>query len=277
MTAPLVQSSPAAHGYIDRDALVVHYLRFSGVGRPVVLLHGVTGSAWDWHHVGRELGSRLASAVPIAMDFRGHGDSGWSASCAYRSQDHASDVSALVDDLGAGAVDLVGYSWGALVAIAVATRMHSLVRRLVLVDVEASFEQSETEVMPRPRRFASIDDAVAARREEIPNVPQDLVTLTTLAAYRPETGGSIAPKHDPYFFEHWPFRADDRWDELAGLTQPTLLVHAEDSFVRGDVMDRMAEVVPDGHLVHLPATTHIVPADNPIGMLDTLVEFLAPT
>lgn len=275
MTGVAIQTAPVAHGYLEHDALVLHYLKFDGQGRPVVFLHGVTGSAWDWHHVGRGLSTRLMGRVPIALDFRGHGDSGWSASQNYRSADHAADVCALIDHLGAGPVDLVGYSWGALVAVIVAARKPETVRSVVLADVEASFEQSETDIMPRSRRFASISEAEATRREENPHAPSDLIALTARTGTRAAHDGQIEPKHDPYFFDRWPFRSDSCWDDLTALPQPTLLLHAEDSFVRGKVMTRMAQVVPNARLVGLPATTHIVPVDNPTGILEPLAEFLA--
>jgi pimeloyl-ACP methyl ester carboxylesterase len=253
----------------------LHYLKFDGSGQPIIFLHGVTGSAWDWHHVGRELGGRLPSGVPIALDFRGHGDSGWSSSLSYRSEDHAADLCALIDSLSAGPVDLVGYSWGALVAVRVAAQRPQIVRSVVLTDVEASFEQSETDVIQRPRKFASMAEAEAARAKESPHAPGDLIALTARTGTRPAPDGQIEPKHDPYFFDRWPFRSDNCWDDLAALPQPTLLVHAADSFVRGEVMARMAKAVPNGQLVDLSATTHIVPVDNPTGILELLAEFLA--
>jgi pimeloyl-ACP methyl ester carboxylesterase len=237
-------------------------------------LHGVTGSAWDWHHVGRELGGRLSTGLPLALDFRGHGDSGWSGSGAYRSEDHAADVRALIDHLDAGPVDLVGYSWGALVAVHLAARWPDLVHSVVLADVEASFEQSQTDLPPLPRSFASAAEVDAARRAENPHAPQDLIRLTARTATRAAQDGRIVPKHDPYFFDRWPFRADNRWDELAALTQPTLFVHAKESFVRGEVMARMAEVARNARIVDLPATCHVVPVDNPTGILELLTDFL---
>jgi pimeloyl-ACP methyl ester carboxylesterase len=274
VTGGLVRSSAVAHGYLGHDSLVLHYLQFAGDGRPILFLHGVTGSGWDWHHVGRELGGRPGAGQPVALDFRGHGDSGWSASGAYRSEDHAADVRALIDHLGAGPVDLMGYSWGALVAVHVAARWPQLVHSVVLADVEASFQQSETDLMPRPHSFASIAEAEAARRAENPHAPQDLIALTARTGTRPAPDGVLVPKHDPYFFERWPFRADNRWDELATLRPPVLLVHAGDSFVRREVMTQMAEATPNARLAELPATTHIVPVDNPTGIADVLTDFL---
>lgn len=273
MTQVVAQTTPVIHGYFEHNSLTLHYLKFEGRGRPTIFLHGVTGSAWDWHHVARELGRRL-SGTPVALDFRGHGDSGWSSSLNYRSEDHAGDLCALIDHLDAGPVDLIGYSWGALVALMVAARNPEAVHSLVLADVEASFEQAETDVMPLSRKFASIAEVEAARGKENPHAPNDLVALIARVGTRAAPEGQIEPKHDPYFFDRWPFRSDDCWADLAALLQPTMLVHAEESFVRGEVMARMARAAPNARLVDLPETTHVVPVDNPTGVLELLADFL---
>jgi pimeloyl-ACP methyl ester carboxylesterase len=229
----------------------------------------VTGHAWSWHGVAPALPD--AGSV-LAFDLRGHGDSQWSSDAAYGTDDHAADVIARLDALGADQVDLVGSSWGALIAIVVAAGAPERVRRLAIVDVEASFEQGETDVFPRPHAYATHGEAVAFERQGNPHAPDALLDVVAAGATRPGPTGTLVPKHDPFFFERWPFRNDDRWEQLPSLTMPTLLVHAESSFVRCEVMQRMAEAIPNSQLVHLPDTTHVVPVDNP----DRLVEHLAP-
>jgi pimeloyl-ACP methyl ester carboxylesterase len=265
------ESCQVQHGYAQHDELRLHYLRFGGSGRPVVSLHGVTGSAWDWHHVA----ARLAPVARVAaMDLRGHGDSQWSASGSYDTGDHVGDVMALIDQLSPDPVDLMGYSWGALIALAVAARCPERVARLVIVDVEASFESSESDVMSMPRSFACAAEAEQASRAGAPSAPADLVQVVAAGATRPGPGGLLIPKHDPYFFGRWPFRRDDRWADLRLVQAPTLAVHAAASFVRCEVMTRMAGEIPRARLVHLPATTHIVPVDNPGGLAGEVAAFL---
>ncbi|HEY7280541.1 MAG TPA: alpha/beta hydrolase [Actinomycetota bacterium] len=259
------------HEYLLADGLRLHLIRFPGDGRAAVCLHGVTGNAFAWSRVAE----RLASSVRVvALDFRGHGDSQWSRSGAYATEDHAGDLETVVASLG-GTVDLIGSSWGALVAIAFTTRHPELVGRLVVVDVEASFEQSETDLFPRPHSFDSHVEAEAFERSGNPHAPGDMIRLMAATSTRPGPGGTLVPKHDPYFFERWPFRNDDRWGELSTLAPPVLYVHAGSSFVRRDVMERMAERTPNASLVELPDTTHVAPVDNPEGLADVLAPFLA--
>ena len=102
-----------------------------------------------------------------------------------------------------------------------------------------------------------------------------MVEVVAATCFGPVDGGRLAPKHDPYFFDRWPFRSDDHWDRLARIQAPTLHVHASDSFVRAEVMAEMDRLTPESRLVEIGGSTHVVPVDNPSALVDSLVPFLA--
>ena len=86
----------------------------SGAGAPVVLVHGITASALQWHPVLPALARRYEV---IAVDARGHGRStgdgegaGWAG---YAARHHAADLVAVLDRLGLERAALVGHSMGA--------------------------------------------------------------------------------------------------------------------------------------------------------------------
>jgi pimeloyl-ACP methyl ester carboxylesterase len=208
------------------------------------------------------------------MDLRGFGDSEWSSERRYRTPDHAEDVLGVLDALGIERATIVGSSWGALVGIAVATTARARVSRLVLVDVEPSFEQGETDLFPRPRHYDSHAAAVAHERNANPHAPDALLDLVVAAGTRSDASGGLVPKHDPFFFERWPFRSDDWWSALPHVSAPTLVVHASDSFVRRDVTEAMADALPEARHVEITPSTHVVPIDAPAPLAAALVGFL---
>ena len=269
---PLTTSN-AAHFFVQGAAgNRIHGLDFTGDGPTLVCLHGVTGNAWNWHAVA--LGVHAHRRV-VALDFRGYGESQWSPTHDYATADHVADLVGVVEAVSGGSpVDLAGSSWGALVAIQYAAEHPDHVGRLVVVDVEPSFEQGETDLFPRPRDHADHDDVRAAVQRAYPNAPAEMVEVVATTCYGPVEGGRLAPKHDPYFFERWPFRSDDHWERLRRIQAPTLHVHASDSFVRADVMAEMARLTPQSHLVEIGGSTHVVPVDNPAALIDALVPFL---
>lgn len=82
---------------------------------PVLLVHGIHGSAAQW--------TRLAALLPadrtiVATDLRGHGTA--AAADSYRLADYVSDVVSAMDALGLDRVHLVGTSFGGSVVCAVA-------------------------------------------------------------------------------------------------------------------------------------------------------------
>ncbi len=267
----MIATDALRRGWIESGGRRLHHLVLGGGrGRPIVCLHGVTSSAWVWHHAARHL---VAAGRVVACDLRGHGDSGWAGPGEYGTAHHADDVEAVIASLGGGPVDIVGSSWGALVGVAVAARRPVAVRRLVLVDVEPSFSQAETDVPARPAVVADLDGAAAVWRAANPSAPDDLIRILAAATTRPGPGG-LVPLHDPLFLERWPFRSEDWWDALGAVEAPTLVVHAERSWVRADVCDRMADRLARAERIEVAGTTHVVPVDAPDALGAAVARFV---
>ena len=261
-----------AHGFIQAGGLRLHHLDFGGTGRPIVCLHGVCGHAWMWHDVA----PRLTGLGRVsALDMRGHGDSQWSPAGEYTTEDHETDLEAVLDVLGREEVDLVGLSWGGLVSMSYAARNPGSVRRLVIIDVPPSFTQSDTDLLPRPAAFASHAEAVEWERGANPRASEEMIQVMARFGTRPAEGG-LARKHDHYFLQRWPFRLDNHWAELASLDLPILLVHAEQSYVlSAEVAGRMAEAIRKGKLVGVQNSGHHVPVENPAALAEALTDFLS--
>ena len=263
----MIATNPHRDVWIDVDGIALHHVDHGGNGAAIVLLHGVTGHAGVWSAVAPQL-TDLGHVR--ALDLRGMGDSGWHAGLDYRTEQHARDVLAILDALDVAEASIVGSSWGALVGIAVAHAVPARVARLAIVDVEPSFAQTETDVPPRPRSFASLADVVAAERVNNPHAPEWLLHTIAANGTRPGHDGTRVPKHDPFFFTRWPFRSDDWWGALPEITCPTLVVHAGASFVRREVTEQMAVTIPKATHVEIPDSTHVVPVDQPDALVSVL-------
>lgn len=267
-TAPI-----ARHRYTTGSAGGrLHYLDFGGTGADLILMHGVTGHAWNWYEVAAGLNDRRHV---YALDFRGYGESQWSGVGAYETVDHVADLAALVTHLDTESVDLMGSSWGALVAIQYAAENADRVANLIVVDVEPSFEQDETDLFARPRQYADTAEAAEAEAQRNPGASVLMTEVMSTTGYAPGPDGKLVPKHDPFFFDRWPFRSDDHWDRLNMIEARTLLLHAADSFVRAEVMRDMATRIGGARLVEIANSGHAVPVENPAGLVAAVTPFLA--
>jgi pimeloyl-ACP methyl ester carboxylesterase len=260
------------HRFIQANGLRLHCLDFGGDGRPVVCLHGVTGHAWVWSEVAENL---AGVARVYSLDMRGFGDSQWSSSHSYSTPDHVSDLGEVLSSLGLEQVDLVGSSWGGLVALAFAAKHVGRVSRLALVDISPSSNQAEDDVPPRAESFADHAAAVEAERDAHPHASDAMVEVMASHGTRPGAEGRLYRKNDSYFLGRWPFRSDDLWGDLTSFDIPVLVVHAEKSFIPIAVAERMVSTLKDGTLVTVPESGHVVPVENPSALSEHLRAFLS--
>jgi pimeloyl-ACP methyl ester carboxylesterase len=99
-----------------------------GTGPSLLFIHGVATSGQTW---AADLAELAADFRLIVYNRRGYGASSssprnWGA--------HAEDTVALIEKLNAAPVILIGYSGGALIAVAVALKRPDLIARLLLLD-----------------------------------------------------------------------------------------------------------------------------------------------
>lgn len=125
----------------------MHVRNWGGEGRPVVLLHGLASTCRIWDFVAPILARDFAV---IAVDQRGHGDSG-KPEQGYDFASIAGDAAALLEGRGIQSPVLVGHSWGADVALELAAARPDLLQGIVFVDggtIDAS------------ARYNTLDDAL---------------------------------------------------------------------------------------------------------------------
>ncbi len=183
---------PERHPGPDPESMIVqlqsgeriHYLAWAGpaanpttpASPPVVLVHGLTRTAWTWLPIGRRLASTNAVVAP---DLRGHGASD-APLTGYDLEGLALDVLTVVAGAGWGeAVDgppvlVSGHGLGAMIAVEMARQQPASVAALALLDggweemVEATrlLPDQLVEAMAEPPEvLASMDTYLADRRD----------------------------------------------------------------------------------------------------------------
>ena len=126
-------TEPAGYVVVTDDGDRIHFLDWDGAGAPgVVLVHGLSNTAWSWTPVARRL---VAVRRVVAMDLRGHGLSD-APTGSYDLAVLGRDVVAVAEaSVGAdAAVVLAGHGFGGIVAALAAATLGDRCARLVLVD-----------------------------------------------------------------------------------------------------------------------------------------------
>ena len=125
------RASLASDRAVPGDGVRLHARDWGGSGQTVVLLHGLASNARIWDGVA----SRLAGAGlrVVALDQRGHGDSGQPSS-GYDFASLVRDLDAALAALGLERPVLAGHSWGANVALQFAAERPGTLAGLARVD-----------------------------------------------------------------------------------------------------------------------------------------------
>jgi len=279
MTTPL----PPTSKLLTVNGLGLHYLDWGDASAPpVVCVHGYTSSAQAFNAPARHFHDRLHI---IAPDVRGHGESAWSLAGANQYGDQVSDLAELVDQLGLARFTLIGTSMGGIIAMAYAGAHPERLLRLVIndigPDVEGGSQRITQTVGSRPEEFATLDDAMAYRREVSPIVArrsaEDQRELA-LGVLRQRGDGRWVWKMDPAYIQQRVQRgAPPRpalWPVLQRLPFPTLVVWGAESDVLSEAQARrMVEVLPYGELVSVPGVGHAPTLVEPVA-LAALEQFL---
>jgi pimeloyl-ACP methyl ester carboxylesterase len=165
--------------WLDRDGVRIRYLEWApdqgGARSPaILLLHGLSSNAHYWDRVARHLGTRRV----LALDQRGHGLTGRPPHAptlpdGYAIESLLDDASLLMTELHLGRTVIVGHSWGAGVALELASRRPELVSGLVFIDGPVmspatlfSWEEAQRLMQPPLPRFNSIKEAIEESRRD---------------------------------------------------------------------------------------------------------------
>jgi len=240
---------------------------------PVVLIHGLGGSSvGEWYRIGPRLAERRRL---ILIDHRSHGLSPL-ATDPYDVEDVADEIAAILDRIGIGSTDVVGYSMGGTIAQALAARHPGRVRRLVLIATFAAF--------PQHRRRALTFGALVTRAWE---------RLTGLGTPEVRTGyllraGAVEHKHSRWLWQETHRRHPDAGaqstlatvrfssiDWVGRLDVPTLvIVPTRDMLVPAQWQLELASLIPDSKTVEIEGAHHEVVWTHPEVILEELGSFL---
>jgi len=239
---------------VTANGLALHVQEL-GEGPPIVMVHGLLiGSLASWYFTAAPA---LARSHRVRMfDLRGHGRSE-RVKTGYDVRTLADDLAAIAEDLGP--VDVVGHSWGALVAIRFALEHPARVRRLAIVEAPlppASAVDMTAFLNAEPGRWldalpAPLRDAAASGRRQADRLIKSLEFLVLESSLLDDL------RAEP----------DIPDDALARIRCPTLVAYGDNSAclpagrrIAAAIPGAKLSVLPGGHYIHLDARAQLTAA-----------------
>jgi pimeloyl-ACP methyl ester carboxylesterase len=284
------------HKTVDLDG-PVHYLDFGGEGTPLVMVHGLGGSAVNWMAVGPEFAKRHHA---VAIDLAGFGRTPlFNRSAALGA--NAALVHRLIDEVIGAPVILIGNSMGGHIAILEATEHPKWVSRLILVDpaipgVHVRRPDPTTLGVVAALSLPGLAEIVIDRRARMLG-PERLVrqTLAMVAADPSRVDGAMLDAHVQLTRERSNLgrqnsraftqavrslglrMADPRfWTRMKKVEAPTLVVHGElDRLIPVAAARDLVRRRPDWTLEILKGVGHVPMMETPDRFLEIVNRWLA--
>jgi lipase len=132
-------------------------------GVPVLTVHGVTAHGRRFRRLAEE---GWPERRTIAVDLRGHGHSLWDG--PWNVAQHVDDLIDTLDVLDVATCDVVGHSYGGMIALALLARAPERVRSLAMLDpalqLATETERSMAETTIADPGFATVADATTWRQ-----------------------------------------------------------------------------------------------------------------
>jgi len=211
-TAIAIARRPGVRRFVALRELRYHVLQWGDPALataqrpPLVMLHG-------WMDVGASfqfvVDALAHDRLVWAPDWRGFGLTATPRADTYWFPDYLGDLDALLDALAPGqAVDLLGHSMGANVAMIYAGVRPQRVRRLVSLE---GFGMPQTQPHQAPRRYAQWLDQL-----KTPSALRDYDNVEAVAERLCKTNPLLTAPRAAWLARHWSRpNADGRWEILA--------------------------------------------------------------
>lgn len=268
------------------------FVRSIGAGEPIVVIHGGPGLS---HQYLLEPFSALADRYRVIFyDQRG---CGWSD--AFSPGDSVTmdmlvnDLEGVRSALGIERIDLVGQSWGAIIAMNYALAHPSRVRRLLLLEPAPGSREYlphvQQTLMRRlsPRSLERLK--ILAQMPELRNDPKvfrEFLQIRT-DTYFADTTLSGAPRFTYFdskmvqkFFESsamfGPYMLSyDLYDRIVDIACPTLIVHGDHDVIPTEAIDRLGKSIPNAEVHIIKECGHFVHLERPNVYFSLIRSFLS--
>ncbi len=268
---------------VEVNGINFHYREWGDADAPpLLILHGLTGHAWEFDSVARSLSDKF---YVIVLNQRGHGAS--SRAGDYSPAIMAGDIAAFIDALGLGSVYLAGHSMGAVNGWWFASQHPGKIKRLALLDIEPDVVTSEDVVTGwinalnayARGRYDNQEEAVGQYLSGYSGLHREELRRFVLNNLKEEENGNRWMwRFDASGLQKWMINAslakEELWNKLKLISCPTLILAASDSpFTSIRTMEQMTHEIPDSKLVVISDTGHDIHIDQREALLKELQHF----
>jgi proline iminopeptidase len=282
-------------GYVDTGGAIIYYA-IIGTGPPLVLLHGGPGATHEYF---------LPYLLPLArhrrlvlIDERGCGRSQQLEDHAqYNLATLANDIESVRVALDLGKIDLLGHSFGGILAQAVAIDHPAGIRRLILAGtgssaarINADFTRIKNSVDENMRtqieafEARGIIGADGAQLAEYRKLADQAEAPYNYLIRQPAWDSARSPMGWDVLTRMWGAKSDfhidgnlvgfDFTEALRKLKIPALVIYGDHDMVTDATAHESHSALAGSVLVKIPRCAHMMMVDQNVAFIDAVTRFL---
>lgn len=245
----------------------------TGQGEPLIILHGLFGSADNWFSIARELESDFTLFL---IDQRNHGDSPQSEDWDYDVM--AEDLKEFMEDQKIESAFLMGHSMGGKTAMNFAIRYPEKVSKLIVGDIAPRFYPLHHQHILEGLNAIPID--ILKSRKEADDILTEYIKIPGIRQFLLKSLG----RGDRGGFE-WKINLSVITEKIANVGEalesdtsfdkPTLFMGGEKSdYIRKEDKGEIDRLFPNSHVIYIKDAGHWLHAEQPAAVVETVKAFL---
>lgn len=285
---------PTSHLYYSQK-LRLHYVDWGNEGAPALLLiHGGRDHCHNWDWIAERLRGRYHIVAP---DLRGHGDSEWAVGGSYNELNYVYDIAQLVHQKRMAPVIIVAHSLGGSIALLYSGLYPETVAKVVAIEglgpspdmhermrqtpveqrVRRIFEMRRESAGRTPRKYATLDDALARMKSENTHLSDEQARHLTLHGAIQNEDGTYSWKFDNSVRLGGPggLTIEEQHHVWSCITAPVLLVRGTESWASDPVADGRIKHFKNAKLANIEGAGHWSHHDQLETFMGHLEGFLA--
>lgn len=221
------------------------YYEVYGEGKPLVLLHGNSGSIKDYY---QQIPVLSKQYKVIAVDTRGQGKSKDTSRKDFTYIIFADDLKALVDHLKLDKINIVGWSDGGNTGLEFALKYPEHLNKLITIGANAFPDGVEKKLMDR-----FTDDMTKLTQSNLPEpFKSNERRLLKIMLTEPKISK----------------------ENLNAIKSPVLIIAGDRDVIRPDHTEYLSKQIPNAALKIYKDTTHMVPYEKPDELNADILRFL---
>ena len=248
--APMPKANQS--GYADVNGIKMYYATY-GAGEPILFIHGGLGHGDVW---GYQVAEFMKTNLVIVADSRGHGRSTRNEQ-SFGYDLMASDYLALLDKLKIDKVDIVGWSDGGIIGIAIAMSHPERLRYVFAHAANVTVDGVNPKVLENPT-FKNYIERSGEDYRKMSKTPKEY------EAFVAQIG------------KMWDTQPNWSAEMLGKINVPIAIVYGEyDEAVLRDHTEKMVQLIPGSKLVILKDVSHFAAVQDPTSYNAAIRELLS--